>query len=331
MDRTLAMKQIEVLGTGHYAPLEVRTNEHLEGLVSTTDAWVRAQLGIGERRIAAFDESTSTLAHRAAEVALRNAAVRPEDLDCIILATATPDRQAPASAAKVQAALGAERAFAFDMNAVCSGGLYAMTVGAQFIRTGMARKVLVIGADTFSRITDWTRRDCVFFGDGAGAMVLGQSDGDSDLLCSRLFTDGAGYECFTIPGGGSESPATSSSRDEGLHYFRMDGKAVFETGIRVIPEALQLVLDESGLRPEDIDHVIPHQPSIRILQESARRIGIPMSRFHTNMDRYGNTSSATIPLLLAEVDAAGKLQRGQIVAFVAVGAGWTWGASLMRW
>jgi 3-oxoacyl-[acyl-carrier-protein] synthase-3 len=325
------LKKVKITGTGHYAPETVFTNADLEGRVLTTDAWIREKLGISERRVAAPDECTSTFAYQAAKRAIENAGLTAADIDSIILATATPDRQAPATATKVQALLGATNASAFDMNAVCSGSIYALTVGAQFIRTGMSKHVLVIGADTFSRITDWTRRNCVFFGDGAGALVLSESGADSDFLCSRLYADGSGYEAFTVPAGGSEMPATAQTLEQGQHFFRMDGQAVYDTATKVIPDALRYVLNQSGLEPSDIDHVIPHQPSIRILQESARRIGIPFSKFHTNMDRYANTSSATIPLLLSEVNAAGKLERGQLVAFVAVGSGWTWGASVMRW
>jgi 3-oxoacyl-[acyl-carrier-protein] synthase-3 len=217
------------------------------------------------------------------------------------------------------------------MNAVCAGFIYAITMGAQFVGTGMSHKVLVIGADTFSRITDWNRRDCVFFGDGAGAAVLSGSDDDKGFLCSRLYADGRGYDAFTVPAGGSERPATRETLESNLHTYRMDGHQVFETAVQVIPEALDHVIRKAGFTVAEVDHVIPHQPSIRILQESARRIGIPFSRFHTNMDRYANTSSATIPLLLDEVNSAGLLRPGELVAFVAVGAGWTWGASLLRW
>ena len=325
------VRRVKIIGTGSYVPERVVTNKELEELASTNDSWVQENLGIQERRIAPTDCATSDLAFAAAERALQSAGVQADELDMIILATATPDRIAPATAPKVQARLGAVRAAAFDINAVCSGFLYGLTIGAQFVGTGMSKKALVIGADTFSRIIDWRRRDCVFFGDGAGAVVLSDTPDDTGFLCSRLYSDGNGYESFTVPAGGSEMPPTQQTVSEGLHFFRMNGRSVFETAVKVIPEALLHVINSSGVSINDIKHVIPHQPSINILKESAKRIGIPFSKFHTNMDRYANTSSATIPLLLDEVNSKGCIEQGDLVAFVAVGAGWTWGASLLRW
>jgi 3-oxoacyl-[acyl-carrier-protein] synthase III len=325
------VRRVRISGTGSYAPERVVTNDELAGKVGTSDEWVRSKLGIRERRVAAVDQSTSDLAVQAGTRALENAGVDASELDMIILATATPDRMAPATAPKVQHRIGARNAAAFDVNAVCAGFIYGLTVGAQFVGTGMSHKVLVIGADTFSRITDWSRRDCVFFGDGAGAVVLSQTDDESGFLCSRLYADGGGYEAFTVPAGGSELPASPETLASGLHTYRMDGHLVYETAIQVIPSALRSVLSKSGLQPADVDHVIPHQPSIRILEESARRLEIPFEKFHTNMDRYANTSSATIPLLLDEVNRSGAIKPGEIVGFVAVGAGWAWGASILRW
>lgn len=331
MSKEVILTRVRIRGTGHYVPDHVVSNKELEKSVSTKDTWIRSTLGIEERRIASPEESTSTMAINAANEALKNAKLRPEDIGSIILATTTPDRLAPATAPKIQAAIGAINACAFDINAVCAGFIYAMTVGAQFIQTGMSRNTLVIGADTFSRITDWSRRDCVFFGDGAGAVVLSESTSDSDFICSKLYADGNGYEYFTVPAGGSEMPANQFTIARGKHYFKMNGRKVYETATEVIPAALKCVLNKAGLSRQDIDHVIPHQPSIGILRESAKKIGIPFNKFHTNMDKYANTSSSTIPLLLSEVNSKNLIKPGQIVAFVAVGAGWTWGASLIRW
>lgn len=325
------VRRVKIIGTGSCTPEHHVTNADLESRVETSDAWIRDKLGISERRIAGPGEHTSTLAECAGRRAIESAGLDPAELDMVILATATPDRMAPATAPRVQAALGALNAAAFDVNAVCAGFIYGLTVGAQFVGTGMSHKVLVIGADTFSKITDWNRRECVFFGDGAGAVVLSHSGDDTGFLSSCLYADGRGYEAFTVPAGGSELPASRDTVDAGLHYYRMNGRLVFDTAVQVIPDALARVLSNSGLEASDVHHVIPHQPSIRILEESARRIGIPFSRFHTNMDRYANTSSATIPLLLDEVNRAGLLGPGELVALVAVGAGWAWGASLLRW
>jgi len=331
MPQLVKVRKVKILGTGSYLPERVLSNLELEKTVDTTDRWIRDNLGIVERRIAAPGQSTSTLAIEAGMQALDNSGVKATDIDMILVATATPDRIAPATATKVQAAIGASKAAAFDINAVCAGFIYGLTVGAQFVGTGASHNVLVIGADTFSRITDWTRRDCVFFGDGAGAAVVSASEDDSGFMCMKLFADGNGFESFTVPAGGSEMPASLNSVTAGLHCFRMNGRTVFNTAVEVIPAALQSVLDESGMTVEAIDHVVPHQPSIRILEESARRIGIPFSKFGTNMDRYANTSSATIPILLDEMWRSGRIGRGDLVALVAVGAGWTWGAALLRW
>ncbi len=331
MAQETLVRRVRIIGTGSHVPERVVTNTELAGRVSTSDEWIREKLGIRERRVADPSVCTSVLAAEAGKKALEKAGVEADELDMIILATATPDRIAPATAPKVQALLGAWNAAAFDMNAVCAGFIYALTMGAQFVGTGMSRKVLVIGADTFSRITDWTRRDCVFFGDGAGAVVLSHSEDDTGFLCSRLYADGRGYEAFTVPAGGTETPATPDTVAAGLHFYRMDGQAVFNTAVKVIPDALMQVIEKSGFKVSDVDHVIPHQPSVRILEESARRIGIPFEKFHTNMDRFANTSSSTIPLLLDEVNRSGLIRPGELVAFVAVGAGWAWGASLLRW
>ncbi len=331
MAQLVKVRRVRIVGTGSYVPERVISNAELEASVPTSDAWIRANLGIAERRIAAPGQCTSTLAVEAGRRALENSGIPASAIDMILVATATPDRQAPATAPRVQAALGAASAAAFDINAVCAGFIYGLTVGAQFVGTGASSTVLVIGADTFSRITDWTRRDCVFFGDGAGAAVISSSDDDSGFMCMRLYADGRGYESFTVPAGGSEAPATAATVAEGLHTFRMNGRSVYDTAVEVIPSALRSVLEESGLSVEDIDHVVPHQPGIRILEESARRLGIPFSRFGTNMDRYANTSSGTIPILLDEMWRSGRISRGDLVALVAVGAGWTWGAALLRW
>jgi len=330
MSQKLLVHNVRIAGTGSYAPERVVSNQELEMRLPTSDRWIRENLGIRERRIASPDEKTSDMAVRACLAALESSELDASQLDMIILATTTPDRIAPASAPKVQAAIGAVNAAAFDLNAVCSGFIYAITVGAQFIAAGNARYVMVAGADTFSRITNWDDRSAVFFGDGAGAVVLARSDSES-LLCARLFADGRGYENFTVPAGGSESPATASTVREKEHFFRMHGRMVFDTATRVIPSALSEVLDMAGLSFSDIDHVVPHQPSINILRESARISGIPFSKFGTNMDRYANTSSATIPLILDEMVKDGRIRTGDLCAFVAVGAGWTWGAALIRW
>lgn len=325
------VRNVKIIGTGSYTPTKVCTNEYLSGLIDTNSDWIIENLGIRERRIAADNESTSDLASKAAVNAISNAGLTPADIDLIIVATATPDRLAPSTACIVQEKIKAFNAVAFDLAAVCSGFLYGMSVASQFIAAGVYDNVLVIGADTFSRITDWHRRDAVFFGDGAGAAVISNGSVQEGFLAFRLYSDGRGKWNFTIPAGGSEIPASKETVNKGLHYFQMNGRAVYETGTRVLPLAINQVLADTGLSINDIDFLIPHQPSIKILQKTAEIIGLPFEKVMTNMDKYANTSGGTIPILLDEVNRAGKLKKGNILLFAAVGSGWTYGASILKW
>lgn len=329
------MKQLvrnaHIIGTGSYAPETVYTNEYLESIAPTNAKWVEENLGIKERRIAKPDQSTSDLAAKAGMKAISNAGLSVDDIDLIIVATSTPDRLAPSTAAIVQDLIKAYNSVAFDIAAVCSGFLFGLSTAAQYIGTGIFNNALVIGADTFSKIIDWSRRDCVFFGDGAGAAVLTHTDSNHGFLAFRLYTDGRGKWNFTIPGGGSEFPMSHKNVDNGLRYFQMVGKAVYETGVQVLPIAIKQVLLDTGINIDEVDLLIPHQPSINILKETARIIGMPFEKVMTNMDRYANTSGGTIPILLDEVNRSGKLLPGSIVLFAAVGSGWTYGASLVKW
>ncbi|MFW5700498.1 MAG: 3-oxoacyl-ACP synthase III family protein [Cyclobacteriaceae bacterium] len=325
------VRKVKIIGTGSYVPENIYTNKYLESIVDTNDQWIQKNLGIKERRIASPNEATSDLAYHAGSRAIESSGLTKEDIDLIIVATSTPDRLAPSTAAITQDKLKAYNAVAFDLAAVCSGFLYGMSVASQFIASGVYDNVLVIGADTFSKITNWKRRDCVFFGDGAGATVLSSARIDEGFLAFRLYTDGRGKWNFTIPAGGSEIPATHETVDKGLHFFEMNGKAVYETGTVVLPKAINQVLVDTGLSINDIDYLIPHQPSIAILRKTAEIIGLPFEKVMTNMDKYANTSGGTIPIMLDEVNVAGKLQRGSNVLFAAVGSGWTYGAALIKW
>jgi len=325
------VRNVKIIGTGSYTPVKVITNKYLETIINTSNAWIVENLGINERCIAADNECTSDLASKAAIKAIENAGLTKDEIDLIIVATATPDRLAPSTAAIVQDKIQAYNAVAFDISAVCSGFLYGMSVASQFIASGVYDNVLVIGADTFSKITDWERRDAVFFGDGAGAAVFSHGNINEGFLAFRLYTDGRGKFYFTVPAGGSEMPATEESVKKGLHYFQMNGGAVYETATKVLPKAIYQVLADTGLSINDIDYMIPHQPSIKILQKTAEIIGLPWSKVMTNMDRYANTSGGTIPILLDEVNRSGKLKSGNILLFAAVGSGWTYGASILKW
>ncbi len=325
------VRNVKIVGTGSYVPDTIFTNQYLASLVDTTDDWIQNNLGIKERRIAASGQCTSDLASAAALRAVENAGLKIDDIDLIIVATATPDRLSPSTACIVQDKIKAYNAVCFDLSAVCSGFLFSISTAAQFIASGVYDHVLVIGADTFSKITDWSRRDCVFFGDGAGAAVLTHANDDEGFLAFRLYSDGRGKWNFTVPGGGSENPMTVENIQKKLQYFQMNGKAVYETGTKVLPQAILKVLEDTNLTVDDIDYFIPHQPSLKILQETARIIGLPLSKLMTNMDRYANTSGGTIPILLDEVNRAGKLTKGKIILIAAVGSGWTWGASILKW
>lgn len=325
------VKNVKIQGTGSYVPERIITNKELEKLVDTSDEWIYNNLGIKERHVVAPGQCTSDLAYEAGLNAIQNACLTVNDIDLIIVATATPDRLAPSTASIVQNKLKAYNAAAFDVAAVCSGFLFAMSVGAQYIASGVYKNILIIGADTFSSITDWTRRDCVFFGDGAGAVVLSPSTYEEGFLAYRLYTDGRGRDEFTVTAGGSENPTSLETVKEGKHFFHMNGKAVYDTATEALPKAINQVLEDTGFNIEDIDMMIPHQPSIRILQKTAELIGLPFEKVHTNMEKYANTSGGTLPILLDEVNRAGKIKNGDVVLFAAVGSGWTYGASIIKW
>ncbi|MBN1637760.1 MAG: ketoacyl-ACP synthase III [Ignavibacteriales bacterium] len=325
------VKKVSIVGTGSYLPEKIYTNQYLESIVSTSDQWIQENLGIKERRIASPNQATSDLAAQAGLAAIKSAGISVNEIDLIIVATATPDRLAPSTACIVQDKLKAYNAVAFDLSAVCSGFLFGLSTAAQFIASSVYKYVLLIGADTFSRITDWSQRECVFFGDGAGAAVLTHTEGNAGFLAFKLYSDGRGKFNFTVPGGGSENPLTRENIEKKLQYFEMNGREVYNTATKVIPMAVSEVLKDANLSIDDIDFMIPHQPSIRILKETARLIGLPFEKVMTNMDRYANTSAGTIPILLDELNKSGKIKKNNIILFAAVGSGWTWGASVIKW
>ncbi len=321
-----------IVGVGTYVPERVLTNADMENMVATSDEWIRARTGIRERRVASAEEATSDLALVASRRALEDAGVSAGELDVIIVATNTPDMLFPATACLLQDKLGAAKAGAFDLLAGCTGFIYGIAVGAQFITAGTARTVLVVGAETLSRIVNWKDRStCVLFGDGAGAVVLRRVPGDRGVISSVLRSDGGGGHLLHMPAGGSRQPASVETITANMHYVHMNGREVFKFAVRVMGEAADEVLHQAGMGREDIDFFIPHQANIRIIEHAARKIGLPMERVAVNVDRYGNTSTASIPLALEEALQRGKIADGDNVIMIGFGAGLTWGGLLVKW
>jgi 3-oxoacyl-[acyl-carrier-protein] synthase-3 len=313
-------------------PDRVLTNVELTTMVDTSEEWILQRTGIAERRIAREGETTSTLSLQAARNALEVADMDPAHLDLIIVATVTPDYEFPATACLVQDALGAKEAGAFDLSAGCTGFVYGLALAAELVAGGRYQNALVIGAETLSRITDYTdRTTCILFGDGAGAVVLRASDAPGGVLSSELGADGSGGELLMLPGGGSVNPATSDSVTRRLHFIRMQGRQVFRFATRVMAEASRKALDRAELQVEDVTLFVPHQANDRILQAAARGLGIAEERMFSNLARYGNTSSASIPIALCEAIGQGEIRRDDLVVCVGFGAGLTWAAAAIRW
>jgi 3-oxoacyl-[acyl-carrier-protein] synthase III len=322
-----------LLGTGAYCPKRILTNQDLEKLVDTTDAWISERTGIKERRIAAEGEVTSDMAVVAARHALAMASTKAEDLDMIIVATVSADMPLPSCAVIVQAKLGAAHAFGFDLGAACAGSIYGLSIADQFIKTGKAQRVLVIGAELLSRLVDWTDRNtCVLFGDAAGAMVVGPArDPGRGLLSTHLHSDGTAAGILSIPGGGSQHPQSAEVLAKNMHKIAMNGREIYKFAVRVLPQAILEALAANGLTVADIDHIVSHQANARIVESVLERLGIPLEKCWLNLERYGNTSSASLPISLDEANRAGRLQPGDLIAMMAIGAGMTWGSALMRW
>ena len=325
-------RRAHIVGWGKAVPERVVTNDDLAAMVDTSDEWIRQRTGIVERRIAADDETTLTLCLEAARRALDAANLDPARLGLIIVATVTPDHAFPATACLLQDALGAEHAAAFDLSAGCSGFVYGLSVAADLLAGGNYEHALVIGAETLSRITDWADRNtCVLFGDGAGAVVLQASDAPGGVLASVLGADGSGGEVLILPAGGSALPTTIQTVVARQHFIRMQGQQVFRFATRIMPEAARQVLHRAGRTVEDVALFVPHQANDRILQSAAKGLGVPEDRLFTNLARYGNTSSASIPIALCEAIEQGLVKRDDLICCVGFGAGLTWAAVAIQW
>jgi 3-oxoacyl-[acyl-carrier-protein] synthase-3 len=322
---------ISITGVGAYAPERIVTNDELSELMETSDAWIVERTGIRERRIAADDQALSDLGLPAARQALEQAGVEPATVDLIIVATVTPDMAFPSSAAIIADELGAPDAAAYDLSAGCTGFMYAVAQGYGMLAAGLARRVLVVGGDVLSRILDWSDRGtAVLFGDGAGAVVLDRVS-EGGFLGFELGADGSGGPQLYLPAGGSRTPASAETVAERQHFVQMNGREVFKFATRVLVSSAEKVLAECGRSVDEVDVYIPHQANIRIIDHAAAKLGIPKEKIVVNVERYGNTSSGSIPLALADAQGEGRLHDGALVLMTGMGAGLTWGSSLIEW
>lgn len=326
------VNDVGIIGTGYYVPEKILSNFDLEKMVDTNNEWIIDRTGIRERRIAEPEVATSELALYAAENALANAGVEAKELDLIIVCTLTPDTVIPSTACRIQDKLGAMNAGAFDLVAACSGFVYGVSVGTQFIKSGMCKKVLVIGAEVLSKHVNWKDRNtCVLFGDGAGAAVLGAVETGFGVLGMDFGSDGSGGDSLIIPASGTLHPATLKTIQDGMHYIHMSGKDVFKFAIKMMGETVLKSLDRAGVETENIDCLVPHQANIRIIKSSAKRLHLPMEKVVVNIDKYGNTSAASIPIALAEAAESGRIKKGDVVVLVGFGGGLTWASCVMKW
>jgi 3-oxoacyl-[acyl-carrier-protein] synthase-3 len=321
-----------VTGWGMAVPERILTNNEIARIVDTTDEWIVSRTGIRERRIADEKDSTASLATRAAMRALDKTDIEPKDLDMVIVATATPEHIFPATACLVQDNIGASNAGAFDLSAACSGFIYGVSLVSQSIQAGAIQNALVIGAETLSRFINWEDRGtCILFGDGAGAFVVQARQEPGGYLSSVMRADGSGGSLLSIPAGGSHQPTTAETLHKKLHFIHMNGREVFRFATRVMADATRQVVDRAGLEVEDLDVIIPHQANRRIIESAARGLGLPMDKFVVNLDRYGNTSSASIPIAACEALDTGRIEPGDRLVMVGFGAGLTWGALALEW
>ena len=321
-----------IIGIGCYLPEKKLTNQDLEKMVDTSDAWITERTGIKTRHIAAPDQATSDLAYEAAVRALADADTKPEELDLIIVATESPDYKYPSTACLLQARLGAKNAAAFDLSAGCSGFVYGLGIGSQSIVSGLYKKILLVGAETLSRITDWTDRNtCVLFGDGAGAAVRGRVEEGYGVLSLDLGADGSGGSHLIQPAGGSRKPTTHETVDAHEHLIHMDGQDVFKFAARRMPYACRKVLQKAGMTIDDVALLVPHQANLRIIDNAIDRLKIDRDRVWINIDKHGNMSAACVPVCLTEAQEAGRLKKGDNVIMVAFGAGLTWAGALVKW
>ncbi len=326
------MVRSKIIGTGSYLPKKVLTNFDLEKMVDTSDEWIRERTGIRERRIADKQEAASDLALMASKEALKAAGIKPKELDLILVATVSPDMILPSTACILQHKLGIKNIPAFDINAACSGFIYALSVADSFIRSGVYSRVLVVGAEVLSRITDWKdRTTCVLLGDGAGAVVLEKTKGKRGILSVNIYADGSMWDLLHVPAGGSRMPATKETVQKRLHFIKMRGNETFKVAVRTLERLVVDTLKENGVKPDELSLLIPHQANHRIIAATAKRLGLGLDRVMLTLDRHGNTSAASIPLALDEAVRTGRIKEGDYILLEAFGGGLTWGSALIKW
>lgn len=326
------LKRAGIIGTGSCLPDRIMTNHEFEEIVDTNDEWIKSHTGISERRVADENTATSDLATTAALRALENANLKPEDIDLVMVATVTPDMAFPSTACLVQNNIGAVHAAAFDLEAACSGFLYGLSIAENFVMTGYYKNVLVIGAETLSKVCDLTDRNtCVIFGDGAGAAVVSEVPEEYGILSTVMGADGSGGDLLKLPAGGSRIPTSEESLRERLHYIKMDGSKVFKFAVKIMGEAADQALEKCGLSKEDVDYLIPHQANIRIIESAVKRLKISDEKVYINIDKYGNMSAASVAVALDEASRKGLLKDGDVVVLVGFGGGLTWGAAVLKW
>ncbi len=330
---TKGLYQAKITGTGSYVPEKRITNADLERMVDTNDEWIQQRTGIVERRMAAPDQATSDLCLEACRIAIADAGLQPEDIDQIIVATVTPDTIFPATACRLQYLLGCRQIPAFDLSAACSGFIYALSVARTAIVAGIAKHILVVGAETLTRFTDYEDRGtCILFGDGAGAIVLSQTtENSSHIIDTHIASDGSGADLMILPGIGSRNPPTPETLEQRLQYIKMNGRAVYKHAIGKIVMLVNESLARCGLSRDDVNLIIPHQMNARIIESAAKHLDIPLDKVFVNIDKYGNTSAATIPIAIDEAHRQNRVKKGDLVVLVAFGGGMTWASALLRW
>ena len=326
------MIRSKIISTGSYLPEKILTNFDLEKIVDTSDEWITERTGIKERRIASENQAASDLAYEASRLALEKASLKAEDIDLLIAATVTGDMPFPSTACILQHRLGAKNAAAFDINAACSGFLYGLYVADSFVRSGMHKRVLIIGAEVLSKITDWEdRTTCVLFGDGAGAAIVEPTEEERGIISMHINSDGGMWDLLHIPGGGSRYPVSKDSIDKRLHYIKMKGNETFKVAVRTLEDLVLRILKDNKLDPSQLSLLIPHQANLRIIQATADRLGLPMDKVLINLDKYGNTSAASIPIALDEAVMTGRIKDGDYILLEAFGGGLTWASALIKW